>query len=179
MTDLTNPTRQSFVIPALGGLYASTADLAEAGLRVATALFLVPHGVQKLFGWMGGYGLEATGQFFQAQLGFANGYLAALSAGVVEVFVALALAPGSFFMGMPFPTAIRVLERGGPDLIPWAWAINSFISVLASVVTVIVAMQRGFTDVMWIGGVFYVLAMIVFLARKVLVPGGFAGESAS
>ena len=92
ITDTT--PRENFVIPALGGIYASTSDLAEAGLRVTAGLFLVPHGVQKLFGWMGGYGLEATGQFFQTQLGFANGFLAALAAGSIETFAGLALALG-------------------------------------------------------------------------------------
>lgn len=71
-----------------------TGELASAAVRVATGLFLVPHGAQKLFGWFGGYGLDATGQFFQTQLGFTNGWLAALGAGSVEVFAGLALALG-------------------------------------------------------------------------------------
>jgi putative oxidoreductase len=92
MTDATTDT--PLFIPALRPVYLSLSDLAEAGLRVAAGLFLVPHGAQKLFGWFGGYGLEATGQFFQTQLGFANGYLAALGAGSVEVFGGLMLAFG-------------------------------------------------------------------------------------
>lgn len=69
-------------------------DITDAALRVAAGAFLVPHGAQKLFGWFGGYGLDATGQFFQSQLGFANGYLAALGAGSVEFFGGIALAAG-------------------------------------------------------------------------------------
>lgn len=94
MTDTTITPRENLVIPSLSGVYALGSDLAEAGLRVAAGLFLVPHGVQKLFGWMGGYGLEATGQFFETQLGFANGFLAALAAGSIETFAGLALALG-------------------------------------------------------------------------------------
>lgn len=71
-------------------------DTTETLLRVAAGAFLVPHGAQKLFGWFGGYGLEATGQFFQTQLGFSNGYLAALGAGSVEFFAGIALAAGLF-----------------------------------------------------------------------------------
>ena len=71
-------------------------EITETLLRVAAGAFLVPHGAQKLFGWFGGYGLEATGQFFQSQLGFSNGYLAALGAGSVEFFAGLALAAGLF-----------------------------------------------------------------------------------
>lgn len=73
---------------------AKGTDITEALVRVTAGAFLVPHGAQKLFGWFGGYGLEATGQFFQAQLGFSNGYLAALGAGSVEFFGGLALALG-------------------------------------------------------------------------------------
>ena len=94
MTTMTSTTAQRLIIPGLGGLYAATSDLAEAGLRIAAGLFLVPHGMQKLFGSFGGYGLEATGQFFETQLGFANGYLAALGAGSIETFAGLFLALG-------------------------------------------------------------------------------------
>lgn len=94
MTALTGTPRTSLVIPAFGSLYTAGSTLADTALRVAAGLFLVPHGAQKLFGWFGGYGLEATGQFFETQLGFANGWLAALAAGSVEVFAGLALALG-------------------------------------------------------------------------------------
>ena len=73
---------------------AKGADVTETLVRVAAGAFLIPHGAQKLFGWFGGYGLEATGQFFANQLGFANGYLAALGAGSVEFFGGIALALG-------------------------------------------------------------------------------------
>lgn len=89
-------TDNTLVIPALKPVYGSLSDLAEALLRVAAGGFLIPHGAQKLFGAFGGYGLEATGQYFQTQIGFANGYLAALGAGSVEVFGGLALALGLF-----------------------------------------------------------------------------------
>lgn len=89
-------TDTNLMIPALKPVYGALDDVALAALRVTTGLFLVPHGAQKLFGMFGGYGLEATGQFFQTQLGFSNGYLAALGAGSVEVFAGLALALGLF-----------------------------------------------------------------------------------
>ncbi len=89
-------TDTTLVIPALKPVYDSLSGLSEALLRVTAGAFLIPHGAQKLFGAFGGYGLEATGQFFQTQLGFANGYLAALGAGSVEVFGGLLLALGLF-----------------------------------------------------------------------------------
>jgi putative oxidoreductase len=92
MTTITNERR--FFFPALGRVYAAAGDVAEAALRITAGLFLVPHGAQKLFGLFGGHGLEGTGQFFETQLGFANGWIAALGAGSVEVFAGLLLALG-------------------------------------------------------------------------------------
>lgn len=99
--------RDRLVLPSLAPVYAATADLAEAGLRIAAGAFLIPHGAQKLFGWFGGYGLEATGQFFETQLGFANGFLAALGAGSVETFGGLMLALG--LATRPVAAAIAVM----------------------------------------------------------------------
>lgn len=76
-------------------------------VRVTVGAFLMPHGAQKLFGWFGGYGLEATGQFFETQLGFSNGYLAALGAGSVEFFGGLFLALG--LLTRPAAAAIAIM----------------------------------------------------------------------
>ena len=100
-------TNTPLVLPVLRPVYAAIGELAELGLRVAAGLFLVPHGVQKLFGWMGGYGIEGTGQFFETQLGFANGALAALAAGSVETFGGILLAFG--LLTRPAATAIAVM----------------------------------------------------------------------
>jgi putative oxidoreductase len=91
---MTTLTDDAALAMAPGRTHAAAGDLAETALRVAAGLFLVPHGSQKLFGLFGGHGLEATGQFFETQLGFANGYLAALAAGSIEVFAGLLLALG-------------------------------------------------------------------------------------
>lgn len=63
-------------------------------IRVATGLILMPHGAQKLFGWFGGYGLEATGQFFEGTLGMSPGFFWALMAGLIEFGGGLALVLG-------------------------------------------------------------------------------------
>ncbi len=89
-------TDTTLVSPALQPVYVSLTGRGDALVRVAAGAFLIPHGAQKLFGAFGGYGLEATGQFFQTQLGFANGYIAALGTGSVELFGGLLLALGLF-----------------------------------------------------------------------------------
>ena len=79
-------------LPALSGVTSVLRPLGEPLARVATGLMLTPHGAQKLFGWFGGYGVEATGQFFAAKLGLPPSL--ALLAGLIEFFGGLALAVG-------------------------------------------------------------------------------------
>jgi putative oxidoreductase len=62
-------------------------------LRVPVGIIFIAHGAQKLFGWFGGHGLEATGGFFTS-LGLEPGYLLALLAGSAEFFGGLALVFG-------------------------------------------------------------------------------------
>jgi len=62
-------------------------------LRLTVGLTLAAHGAQKLFGWFGGYGLEATGQAFET-LGFHPGRRHALMAGLVEAGGGLLLVLG-------------------------------------------------------------------------------------
>lgn len=64
-------------------------------LRVPVGLILMAHGSQKLFGWFGGYGLEATGQWM-ASIGFEPGLLMAFLAGSAEFFGGIALMLGLF-----------------------------------------------------------------------------------
>jgi len=63
-------------------------------LRLVVGLTLAAHGSQKLFGWFGGYGIEATGNAF-AQMGFVPGRRNALLAGVAETGGGLLLALGA------------------------------------------------------------------------------------
>ena len=64
-------------------------------LRAGLGGVLVAHGVQKLFGWLGGHGLAGTGAAFE-QMGFHPGRQSALAAGLGEagggVLIALGLA---------------------------------------------------------------------------------------
>lgn len=62
-------------------------------LRLTVGLALAAHGSQKVFGWFGGYGPDATGQFME-QLGFRPGRRHALAAGLVEFVGGLLLAIG-------------------------------------------------------------------------------------
>jgi putative oxidoreductase len=64
-------------------------------LRLTAGLTLAAHGTQKLFGWFGGPGLDATGQFFET-IGFLPGRRQALMAGLAETGGGLLLTLGLF-----------------------------------------------------------------------------------
>jgi putative oxidoreductase len=64
-------------------------------LRLTAGLTLAAHGAQKIFGWFGGPGLGATGQFFET-IGFLPGRRHALMAGLAETGGGLLLALGLF-----------------------------------------------------------------------------------
>lgn len=87
---------QTATATALPGtsLFDRLAPLADPLVRITAGLLLMPHGAQKLFGWFGGYGLAATGQFFGTTLGMEPGILFALLAGLVEFLGGLALVLG-------------------------------------------------------------------------------------
>ena len=87
-----NVSRQTPAIPALSRITEALSPLAEPLIRITAGLLLVPHGAQKLFGWFGGYGIEATGQFFASKLGLPPSL--ALVAGLIEFFGGLMLAAG-------------------------------------------------------------------------------------
>ncbi len=53
-------------------------------LRIALGVIFLSHGGQKLFGWLGGKGLEGTAGFFAGKLGLNPGILWALLAGIAE-----------------------------------------------------------------------------------------------
>jgi putative oxidoreductase len=68
-------------------------DIGFLLLRLTVGLTLAAHGTQKLFGWFGGPGLDATGQFFE-MIGFRPGRRHALMAGLAETGGGLLLALG-------------------------------------------------------------------------------------
>lgn len=63
--------------------------------RLIVGLMMVGHGGQKLFGWLGGYGLAGTAGFFE-QLGFRPGRLFAVTASLAEMSSGILIALGLF-----------------------------------------------------------------------------------
>lgn len=111
-------------------------------LRVTVGSLFFGHGTQKLFGWFGGHGLEATAQGFE-QLGMRPGRRNALAAGLAEAGGGSALALG---LATPFAasaltatmlTAInRVHLKNGP------WAGNGGYEYNAVLIAAVVALAE-------------------------------------
>jgi hypothetical protein len=70
--------------------------------------------------------------------------------GMVVRFLAasVSLAPLAFFMGWMFPSGLTMIEKSPEHLMPWAWGINGFTSVLAAPLSVMLAMSIGFQSIM-------------------------------
>ncbi len=68
--------------------------------------------------------------------------------------------PLAFFLGRPFPWGLRRLDADQP-LIPWAWGINGFASVMAAPLSSLLSVQFG-QSVTWIAGILcYVVAALI------------------
>jgi putative oxidoreductase len=92
-------------IPALGWIYEKLSCLAYPLIRVATGIFLIPHGATKLFGWFGG-NPEKTGEFF-SKIGLDPAMPLVMAAGAVEFFGGICLVLG--LLTRPAAAAVFVL----------------------------------------------------------------------
>jgi putative oxidoreductase len=76
-----------------GRRHSNRNDLGLLALRLGSGGVLFAHGTQKLFGWFGGPGLEATGKMME-QIGFRPGRANALASGLGEAGGGTLLALG-------------------------------------------------------------------------------------
>ncbi|MBW6477935.1 MAG: hypothetical protein K0B37_00780 [Bacteroidales bacterium] len=87
----------------------------------------------------------------------------------IKVFIAFfMLSIPSFFMGMPFPSGIRVLNQSNEQHIPWAWGINGCLSVIATSLATLIAVESGFRVVMFLATGLYLLAFAVFYGKSMI-----------
>jgi hypothetical protein len=76
------------------------------------------------------------------------------------------LAPLAFCMGLPLPLALRELDEA---LVPWAWGINGCASVVSAALATLLAVDLGFSAVLWIAIALYILVLAAFPGRT--APG--------
>ena len=87
--------------------------------RLVLGVLMVAHGGQKLFGWLGGYGIDGTASFFE-QLGFRPGKLFVITASVSEVASGILIALGllgpvgpALLLSVMIVAAVSVHWKGG------------------------------------------------------------------
>ncbi len=72
----------------------------------------------------------------------------------------ICLAPIGFLLGTCFPTGVRLLGERAKYLLPWIWAINGGMSVLASAMAMMMAMNLGFRWTLCTALGIYLVALI-------------------
>jgi hypothetical protein len=91
----------------------------------------------------------------------------------VRMLIAAALvAPLGFLMGIMFPWGLAYLEARASSLVPWAWAINGTVSVIAAAAAAILALGFGFSFVVRLGALAYGVAALLARPMQARV-GGF------
>jgi hypothetical protein len=93
-----------------------------------------------------------------------------LSLALRLLIAALSIFPLGFMLGMPFPSGLAYLQNS-TQLIPWAWGVNSFFTVIGTTIALILGMALGFSWVLLIAGICYIvalLAMNIFLRTIVI-----------
>ena len=95
-----------------------------------------------------------------------DGFLSLAGGAHVSVRMAIVvviIGPLALPMGMMFPLGMKRLGHGQPRMIPWAWSVNGFTSVLATLLAPLLAMHWGFNTVGWSAAVCYALAALFSL----------------
>jgi len=75
------------------------------------------------------------------------------------------ILPLGILLGIPFPAGMQIINKQSAALIPWAWGVNGFFTVIGSVIALILSMMIGFQAVLWIAICIY-LASLFFISRS-------------
>jgi hypothetical protein len=70
------------------------------------------------------------------------------------------ILPVGIFLGIPFPLGIKIIGKNQKDLIPWAWAANGCLAVMAPIIAMSISLSYGYNTILWIGAILYFLAYL-------------------
>ena len=148
---------QRFVLylghPSLATTAALGCMLLGAGLGSMTSSRLGVTGWQR-WGWVAALVVAALsfalGPVFESTLG--------ASFAVRVIISALLITPPAFAMGFFFPLG---MQRFGDESKAWYWALNGAAGVLASVLSLALSMELGFSTVAYLGAGLYVVAWLL------------------
>ena len=137
----------TFLLAAGAGSHFS----AKLSRRTEKSVIMLPIAVISLLGVSYSLGFESIAGFL-LKTGYLNRYL----------FSILLIAPLGFCMGMPFPMALAKISQSAPALIPWIWGINGCASVISAILATLIAMQFGFTVLIFLAIALYGVAARCF-----------------
>jgi hypothetical protein len=103
--------------------------------------------------------MVGTSLVYFLTLKFIFQHFIAYDSGVKIAITVLLVAPLAFFMGMPFPIGLRKVSLKAPELIPWAWGINGYASVISSILATTLAISWGFHIVIGLALLLYLIAL--------------------
>lgn len=109
---------------ALASVLATDRSAVQLVLRLALGLVILPHGLQKTFGWFGGYGFDATlGYFAGIGIPAALGALAiaAESLGAAALLAGLTTRIAAFGIGVTMVVA-SLFHRANGFFMNWSGA---------------------------------------------------------
>jgi putative oxidoreductase len=93
-SDTHGAARPALYVPAMRGFYERAERWAYPFIRIVVGAFLIPHGMQKLFGAFGG-DINQTAAFF-SKVGIEPALLLAYAVGCIELFGGILIAIGLF-----------------------------------------------------------------------------------
>lgn len=72
-----------------------------------------------------------------------------------------------FLLGMPFPTGLFIINKISNKIIPWSWGINSYMTIIGSVLAVILAISFGFKFTFICAFIFYLISF--FSLKRIII----------
>jgi len=83
-----------------------------------------------------------------------------LELGAKLIITLIVIGIPAFFMGMPFPLGLKKLDTAKKKIVPWAWGVNGFASVISVSLAVILSVEFGFVVVLLLSTLAYFLARL-------------------
>jgi hypothetical protein len=84
--------------------------------------------------------------------------LMGLAQGWKILLTVMLVAPLAFFLGLPFPLGLAAVAARAEALVPWAWGINGFASVVATLLATLLTIHWGQSMVVLLAAAFYGIA---------------------
>lgn len=82
---------------------------------------------------------------------------------IAKIVISIILiAPLAFAMGIPFPLGLYRLNQIEQGLVPWVWGVNGCASVLSASLATIIAIHFGFTVVILMAVLLYLISTLSF-----------------